>query len=175
MSSMLRHLVSLLETEFEVVSTAENGKLALECIRRYAPDVAVLDLRMPILNGIEVTREARKLAPSPAIVICSVESDPDIIEAAKRAGALGYVLKLHANRDLITAVKSVAHGKSFPPHNRANNMNIAELFVPFSSTMNRDNPAEMTNGEKPRGTLRRLALQATDSWEKNIPRKEGEN
>ena len=54
-------------------------------------------------------------------------------------------------------------------------MNVAELFVPFSTTMNRDNLAEMTNGEKPRGTLRKLALEATDSWEKNIPRKEGEN
>lgn len=135
----------------------------------YAPDAAVLDLRMPVLNGIEVTREARKLAPSPAIVICSVENDPDIIESAKRAGALSYVLKLHTNRDLITAVKSVAHGKSFQPHNKANIMNVAELFVPFSSTMNRENLAEMTNGEKPRGTLRKLALEATDSWEKHSP------
>jgi DNA-binding NarL/FixJ family response regulator len=73
-----------------------------------APDVAILDLRMPVLNGIEVTREARKLVPSPAIVICSVENDPFIIEGAKKARALGYVLKLHANRDLITAVKSVS-------------------------------------------------------------------
>jgi DNA-binding NarL/FixJ family response regulator len=120
---MLRHLVSLLETEFEVVGTAEDGKSALECIRRFAPDVAVLDLVMPVLNGIEVTREARKMAPKrdwsdfsrlrPAVVICSVEGDPDIIEAAKKAGALGYVLKIHADRDLITAVKSAAHGKWF--------------------------------------------------------------
>ena len=69
--AVLRRLVSLLATEFNVVSTAENGKLALECIRRYAPDLAVLDLQMPGLNGIEVTQEARKLAPSPPIVICS--------------------------------------------------------------------------------------------------------
>jgi DNA-binding NarL/FixJ family response regulator len=113
MASVLAHLVSLLETEFDVVAAAENGKSALECLRRYAPDVVVLDLHMPVLNGIEVTLEARKLAPSPAIVICSVEGDPDIIEAAKEAGALGYVLKIHMDRDLITAVKSVAHGKPF--------------------------------------------------------------
>jgi DNA-binding NarL/FixJ family response regulator len=89
MASLLAQLVSLLETEFDVAAAAENGKSALECLRRYAPDVVVLDLHMPVLNGIEVTLEARKLAPSPAIVICSVEGDPDIIEAAKKAGALG--------------------------------------------------------------------------------------
>lgn len=113
MASMLRHLVSLLETEFEVVATAENGGLALEYIRRYAPEIVVLDIGMPVLNGIKVTREARKLAPAPAVVICSVESDPQIIEAAKQAGALGYVLKIHAHRDSITAVEAAAHDKSF--------------------------------------------------------------
>jgi DNA-binding NarL/FixJ family response regulator len=113
MASMLRHLVSLLETEFEVVATAENGELALECIRRYAPEIVVLDIGMPVLNGIKVTQEARKLAPAPAVVICSVESDPQIIEAAKRAGALGYVLKTHMDRDLMTAVRAATHGKSF--------------------------------------------------------------
>ena len=120
---MLRHLVSLLETEFEVVAAAEDGKSALECIRRYAPDVAVLDLHMPGLNGIELTREVRKMAPkrdwsvfsrlSPAVVICSVEGDPEIIQEAQEAGALGYVLKTQMDRDLIKAVKSAAHGKWF--------------------------------------------------------------
>jgi len=123
MPSMLRHLVSLLETEFEVVAAAEDGKSALECIRRYAPDVAVLDLHMPGLNGIELTREVRKMAPkrdwsvfsrlSPAVVICSVEGDPEIIQEAQEAGALGYVLKTQMDRDLIKAVKSAAHGKWF--------------------------------------------------------------
>lgn len=124
MPSMLAHLVSLLETEFEVVAAAEDGKSALECIRRYAPDVAVLDLHMPGLNGIELTREARKVAPKrdwsafsrlgvPAVVICSVEGDPEIIQEAQEAGALGYVLKTQMDRDLITAVKSAAHGKWF--------------------------------------------------------------
>src|SRR5215470_4262082 len=102
MASMLRHLASLLETEFDVVGTAQDGKSALECIRRFAPDVAVLDLVMPVLNGIEVTREARKMAPKrdwsefsrlrPAVVICSVEGDPEIIQEAQEAGVLGYVL-----------------------------------------------------------------------------------
>ena len=115
--AVLQQLVSLLATEFGVVSTADNGKLALESAQRHRPDVVVLDLAMPVLNGIEVTRELRKLGPTPAVVICSVESDPEVIEAARQAGALGYIFKRHMDRDLIEAVKSAARGEPFvsPP------------------------------------------------------------
>jgi len=111
--AVLRELVSLLEAEFDVVSTAENGQLAFEYARRNEPDIVVLDLEMPLLNNIEVTRKLRKLGRTPAVVICSVESDPEIIEAAQQAGALGYVFKARTTRDLIIAVKSAADGKSF--------------------------------------------------------------
>ena len=111
--AVLSLLVSLLGAEFDVVSTAENGQLALECIRRYKPDIVVLDLGMPVLNGIEVTRELKKLGPNPAVVICSAHRDQEIIEAAQGAGALGYVFKLHVHQDLIRAVKSAVRGESF--------------------------------------------------------------
>ena len=111
--AVLRELVSLLGTEFDVVATAQNGQLALEHIRQHRPDVTVLDLEMPILNGIEVTRELNKFAPRPAVVICSVETDLEIVEAAKKAGALGYVFKTRMARDLVAAVKSVARGDAF--------------------------------------------------------------
>jgi DNA-binding NarL/FixJ family response regulator len=111
--AVLRRLVSLLEAEFDVVSTAENGQLALERIRRYKPDIVVLDLEMPLLNGIKVTRELKKLGPNPAVVICSVDQDPEIIEAAQEAGALGFVFKLQMHQDLIRAVKSAVRGESF--------------------------------------------------------------
>ena len=111
--AVLRQLVSLLEAEFDVVATAGNGQLALECIQRYQPDIAVLDLEMPILSGIAVIRELRKLGPDPAVVICSVESDPEVIDAAQQAGAIGYVIKRRMIEDLITAVKSAARGESF--------------------------------------------------------------
>lgn len=111
--AVLSQLVSLLEAEFEVVSTAENGQLALERSRRYEPDIVVLDLEMPLRNGLEVTRELKKLSPSPAVVICSVERDPEIIEAARQAGALGYVFKMHVDGDLAKAVELAAHGEPF--------------------------------------------------------------
>ncbi len=109
--AVLRQLVSLLEAEFDVVATADNGQLALECIQRYQPDIAVLDLEMPILNGIAVTRELMKVGLDPAVVICSVESAPEVIEAAQQAGALGYVFKRRMTEDLIMAVRSAARGE----------------------------------------------------------------
>jgi DNA-binding NarL/FixJ family response regulator len=111
--AVLDQLVSILETEFEVVCTAEDGHSALECARRHGPDVVVLDLEMPVLNGIQATRELRKLSSPTAIVICSVEKDPEIVEAARQAGALGYVFKTHMARDLIAAVKSAARSEPF--------------------------------------------------------------
>lgn len=111
--SMLRHLILLLQTDCEVVAAVENGRLALECIQSLTPDLVVLDLKMPGLNGIEVTRESKKLSPAPAIVICSVETDPGIVAKAQQAGALGYVFKMHMDRDLIKAVKCAAQGEPF--------------------------------------------------------------
>jgi DNA-binding NarL/FixJ family response regulator len=112
-TAFLAKIVSVLTTEFEVVATAADGRSALECIRLYWPNVAVLDLEMPELNGLEVTRELAESPLSPAVVICSVENDPETVEAARQAGALGYVFKARVAKDLIVAVKSAAEGQSF--------------------------------------------------------------
>jgi two-component system nitrate/nitrite response regulator NarL len=111
--AVLSQVVSLLETEFDVVGTAENGLLALESIRRLMPDVVVADLGMPVLNGVELTKELKKVASRPVVVICSVENDQEIVEATRQAGALGYVFKTHMTHDLIKAVKLAAQGKPF--------------------------------------------------------------
>ncbi len=110
---VLRQLIYLLGIEFDVVGSAEDGQKALDVIQNTRPDVVVLDLEMPLRNGIEVTRELRKLGPSPAVVICSVETDPETIEAALQAGALGYVSKMLLTHDLVRAVKLAARGEPF--------------------------------------------------------------
>jgi two-component system response regulator DegU len=116
-AEFVRKFVSLLRTEFDVVATAADGKSALELIRLYQPDVAILDLEMPLLNGIAVTKELAKHPWCPPVVICSVETDPEVVEAARNAGALGYVLKTRIERDLILAVNAVACRQPFvsPP------------------------------------------------------------
>jgi DNA-binding NarL/FixJ family response regulator len=111
--SFLETLVSILEMEFVVVKTAMDGKSALEIIINCKPDVVVLDLNMPGLNGIEITRELVRYSPRPAIVICSLGQDQETVDAVLEAGALGYVFKAHVTRDLIAAVKSVARGQVY--------------------------------------------------------------
>jgi DNA-binding NarL/FixJ family response regulator len=106
-------LVAALSQEFSVIATAANGRSALEQIRRLQPSVAVLDLNMPELNGIEVTREIARQRLSCAVVICSIAKAPELIEAALAAGALGYVCKRRLNQDLSIAVKRAANGESF--------------------------------------------------------------
>jgi DNA-binding NarL/FixJ family response regulator len=111
--AFLRELTSLLAVEFDVVATAADGQSALDLIRRYQPDLVVLDLQMPGLNGIEATRELAKHPQSPRVVVCSVETDPEVVEAARQAGAIAYVFKIRVQKDLILAMKSVLQGRPF--------------------------------------------------------------
>jgi len=105
-SAFLRELTSLLRPEFDVVATAADGKTALELIRRYKPDVGLLDLGMPVLNGIEISRELAKCPDSPPVVICSVETDYEVVDVARQAGAVAYVCKIRVHKDLIVALKA---------------------------------------------------------------------
>ncbi len=110
----LKKLVSLLSVEFNVVATAADGETALDLIRRFEPDVVVLDLHMPALNGIEVTRKLAKNPLSPKVVICSAETDPEFVEAAREAGAAEYVFKSRIETELILAARSAVQDSSFP-------------------------------------------------------------
>jgi two-component system, NarL family, response regulator NreC len=116
-AQFLRKMASILETEFEVVATAVDGQSALESIRSCLPDVVVLDLEMPLLNGMDVTRELTNQSLNPKAIICSVETDPEIVEAALAAGARGYVFKARIEIDLVVAVQLVVRGQVFvsPP------------------------------------------------------------
>lgn len=110
--AVLRQYAFLLGNEFDIVATAPDGALALEAIRCFQPDVAVLDIGMPVLGGIELTKILQRESHRPAVVICSIEDDQEFIDAAQHAGALGYVFKTHVAKDLIVAVKLAAKGQS---------------------------------------------------------------
>ena len=109
----LASLVAALSPDFDVIATATDGRSALDHIQNLAPVLAVLDLNMPELNGIEITREITRRCLSCKTVICSVETDTELITAALAAGALGYVLKPRLHKDLVVAVKCAARGESF--------------------------------------------------------------
>jgi len=99
--------------EWEVVGEASNGREAVRKVLEFQPDVAVLDIGMPLLNGIEATRQIVKRLPNVRVLILSMHSDEAYITQALQAGAKGYLLKDSADTDLIRAVTDVAAGKSF--------------------------------------------------------------
>jgi two-component system response regulator NreC len=99
--------------DWEVIAEAGNGRDAVKRVLELVPDVAVLDIGMPLLNGIEATRQITRRASSVRVLILSMHSDEAYITQALQAGAKGYLLKDSADTDLIRAISDVAAGRSF--------------------------------------------------------------
>jgi DNA-binding NarL/FixJ family response regulator len=99
--------------DWRVVAEAGNGRDAVREAIELNPDVAVLDIGMPLLNGIEATRQIIRRAPSVRILILSMHSDQAYVTQAVQAGARGYLLKESAGSELIAAIAAVVAGKSF--------------------------------------------------------------
>ncbi|MGA9627415.1 MAG: response regulator transcription factor [Bryobacteraceae bacterium] len=98
---------------FQVVADAANGREAVALAEEFAPDVVVMDVAMPILNGIEAARQISAKLPRTAIVFLSMHSDEGYVLKALKAGARAYLLKDSAETDLIGAVEAVSEGKAF--------------------------------------------------------------
>lgn len=97
--------------ELEVVGEAGTGREALRLVRHLQPDVVLLDLALPDLNGIEVAREMRDAAPNAKIVVLSAYDDDDYVLAAMEVGAVAYLLKTVRGRDVIDAIRAVQRGQ----------------------------------------------------------------
>jgi DNA-binding NarL/FixJ family response regulator len=107
----------LLEPEFEVIKTVGDGQAAVDEASRLAPDILVLDITMPVLNGITAARRLRAAGFTGKIVFLTVHGDADYVRAARAAGAQGHVVKSRLASDLLCALRDVLAGKSFfsPP------------------------------------------------------------
>jgi len=99
--------------DFTVIADAADGREAIKLAEEKKPDVMVMDLAMPILNGIEAARQITAKQPSIAIVFLSMHSDEGYVLKALKVGARAYLLKDAAEYDLINAVKAVSEGKAF--------------------------------------------------------------
>lgn len=103
----------LLTPEFEILGAAADGQAALDLIDRLEPDLAVLDISMPVLNGLSVAKRLAEHGPIPRIVFLTVHEDPAYISRALSTGALGYVIKSRMDPDLCLAVRAALTGRHF--------------------------------------------------------------
>jgi DNA-binding NarL/FixJ family response regulator len=106
-------LVLEAQKDFEVVGEASDGREAVALVETLKPDVAVLDITMPNMNGIEAARQISAKQPGVAIVVLSMHSDEGYVLRALKAGARGYLLKESPEADFIQAIRSVSQGKAF--------------------------------------------------------------
>ena len=101
------------QEDIEVIGEAADGAEAREIAVKERPDLAILDVRMPKLTGLQVTREIKRQAPEVAVLILSMHDDERYLFEALRAGASGYVLKRAADKDLVEAVRAASRGEPF--------------------------------------------------------------
>jgi DNA-binding NarL/FixJ family response regulator len=104
------------ETEFKVITIAPDGLEAVQKANELRPDVILMDVNLPGMNGIEAARQIRGVSPGSKILFLSMHGDSEIMQAAFDAGGSGYVLKLDFNRDLIPAIRSILLGQQFVSH-----------------------------------------------------------
>jgi DNA-binding NarL/FixJ family response regulator len=110
---MLRTIIMVLGDEFNIIGTAKNGEDVIQLATRLSPDVVVLDICMPVLNGIKAACRLKELGSAARVIFLTVHTDSDFVEAAWSAGALGYVLKESLAADLTFAIRSVMQGNTF--------------------------------------------------------------
>jgi DNA-binding NarL/FixJ family response regulator len=101
------------ENDIKVVAEAENGRQAVQLAKRHRPDVVVLDVAMPLLNGLEATRQIIRDAPQSKVLILSSYSDDEYVQELTEQGAMGYLVKQSAANDLLKAVREAQKGNAF--------------------------------------------------------------
>jgi len=127
MRQALRMLLEA-QSELEVVADVENGRQAVQAVERLQPDVVLMDVVMPGLNGLEATRQIRRIAPSTRVVMLSGFVDEDQLLDALRAGASGYIIKKSDISELVLAIQTVHRGNSYFSSALSEGFDLAEVL-----------------------------------------------
>jgi len=101
------------EDDIEVIGEAQNGRQAVELTRKLRPAVVVMDIAMPLLNGLEATRQVRKALPDTKVIMLSAHSDDAYVDQAVAVGAVGFLLKQTSSHNLAVAIREVQKGNTF--------------------------------------------------------------
>jgi len=106
----------LLEPEFDVVGTVSDGRALVRAVGKLKPDVIVVDVAMPILNGLDAGQQVKQILPAVKLVYLTMNPDADVAAEAFARGASGYLLKTCAAAEMVLAVREVLRGKSYVSH-----------------------------------------------------------
>jgi DNA-binding NarL/FixJ family response regulator len=101
------------EDDFEVVGEAQDGRKAITLAKKFHPDVVLMDIAMPLLNGLEATRQLLKILPATKVLMLSAHSDDAYVQNATDSGAVGFLLKQTSAHDVCRAIREVQNGKTF--------------------------------------------------------------
>lgn len=110
---ILDGLRKLLEQDFDIVATVTDGRAAVAAFEQFLPDLLLLDIGLPLLNGIEAARQVKRAFPTARILFITMQKDRIYIEEAFRAGGSGYLLKQAASRELLDAIRMVLQGQAY--------------------------------------------------------------
>ncbi len=102
-----------LEDDLEVVGEAQDGRSALAMVKKLRPEVVLMDIAMPLLNGLEATRQVLKALPATKVLILSAHSDDAYVKNATESGAVGFLLKQTSSHEVCRAIREVQKGKTF--------------------------------------------------------------
>jgi DNA-binding NarL/FixJ family response regulator len=108
----LRALI-VAEGDIEIVGEADNGRQAVQVTKKFLPDVVVMDIAMPVLNGLEATRQITRSVPSTKVLVLSSYSDEDYVHQLTEAGAAGYLVKQTAANELLKAIREANRGNAY--------------------------------------------------------------
>jgi DNA-binding NarL/FixJ family response regulator len=150
-----------LEPDLEVVGDAENGEIAIHLIEELSPDVVLIDIRMPVMDGVAATREIQKRFPEIKVLVLTTFDDDEYVKAALQNGAMGYLLKDTPSEELAVAIRAVYKG-----YTQLGPGIVKKLLTQFSSvTPTQSSPpppslAELTPREKE--VLRLIATGANN-------------
>ena len=171
----IRELINL-ETNFEIIATATTANIAINLIKKYQPDLVLMDINMPEKDGLTAMSEIEKLNLGTKIIALTGYDDPDLIFRAMKLGAKGYILKTMASAQLIYAIEEVMQGKVYLPSglssrffeyfqktfkDEANNTQKEENLLQFLTQREEEVLELLTNGVTYKGVAQQLFISET--------------
>lgn len=137
-SLLLDAFSKLLETKYDIVGTATDGRMMLKMVTKLAPDLVLMDIAMPNLNGFDAGEKLKKILPDTKLVFLTVNEDADMVSEALRIGASGYLLKSSASDELFQAIDSVLNSKVYVSPKLAESMADAQIKNPGAQKVHGD-------------------------------------